>query len=55
LAAAWQELASDTATAEFVNGIIDAVRAIVELVDKVGIANLAVDGITSSWQNKRSW
>ena len=40
LYAAWQELATNTATVEWINGIIDGLRSIVELVNKIGLLNL---------------
>lgn len=45
LYAAWQELATNTATVEFVNMMIDAARAIVEFVNEVGALKIAVGGL----------
>lgn len=41
LTAAWQELATNTATTDVVNGIIDTARAMVEFVDRAGALNVA--------------
>lgn len=40
LYAALQELATNTATVEWINGIIDGLRGIVEFVDKIGSKNV---------------
>lgn len=45
LYAAWQELSSNTVTVDFVNGVIDAARALVELTNNVGVLNIAVGGL----------
>lgn len=51
LYAAWQELATNTATVEWINGIIDGLRSIVELVNKIGVLNLgsALTGVVGGF------
>jgi len=45
LKAAWQELATNSASTEFVNMLLDAAKALVELVSKVGALNLSVSAL----------
>lgn len=40
LYAAWQELATNTATVEFINGIIDSLRTLVEVINGLGVDNV---------------
>lgn len=41
LYAAWQELATNTATVEFINGIIDSLRTLVEVINSFGVGNVS--------------
>ena len=49
LTAAWQQLATNTATTEFVNTLIDGARSLVEFANSVGLVNIGLGALGTTF------